>query len=99
MATVDSVKVSPSDRELSIDPLAFSGTPLTALSRSGNFAGGEDDGLVGVNYVRAKYHDSTGLPDDDINSDRGLLWNNVMSWMCGNKPSSVRAHPPRVWCS
>lgn len=88
----ESAQNSAAGRELSEDPLALSGTPLTALSKSGQLTAGEDDGLVGVNYVRAKYHDLSSLPDEDGNSDSGLLWNNVMSWMCGRNQSSVRIH-------
>lgn len=90
--TWESTKTSVAAREFSADPLALSGTPLTVRSKSGNIITGEDDGLVGVNYVRAKYHDSSGLPDEEHVDDSSLLWLNVMSWMCGTKISSVCAH-------
>ena len=86
----ESTKTSLAGRELSADPLALSGTPLTALSKSGNIPAGDDDGLVGVNYVRAKYHDSSGLHDEEQVGDSSVLWLNVMSWMCGSRMSSVR---------
>jgi hypothetical protein len=76
-------------RELSTDPLAVPGMPVT-LSKTGRLSGGEDDGLVGVNYIRAKYHDWDGFRRADSMSDRGVLWNNVTSWMCGSKLFSVR---------
>lgn len=83
----ESVHSSVAGRELSADPLAPSITSPTQGPRSGHFTRPETDGLVGVNYVRAKYHNDSSQLHEDADSERS---HTVISWMCGAKPLTVR---------